>query len=108
MKRKAILSFSIFLLTIFMMQTTAFMLPSTEAEITTALSEETTFVDSMREFALVFDTKEAYDEFISESEYTHAFPYLKIVGVKDLLSNKIEFIPFFFHDLTKEFFSLCA
>ena len=90
MKRKAILSFSIFLLTIFMMQTTAFMLPSTEAEITTALSEETTFVDSMREFALVFDTKEAYDEFISESEYTHAFPYLKIVGVKDLLSNKIE------------------
>lgn len=94
MKRKAIVGFSILLITIFMIQVSAAMISPTQGAIVKASSSEDEFVDSMRELVIIFESNEAFDNYISEGEYTYAFPYLKIVAIKDLLSN-IQFL----HDL---------
>ncbi len=87
MKRKTIVSFSILLLTIFMIQVSAVMISPTQGAIVKSSSSEDEFVDSMRELVVLFDSSEAFDNYISDGEYTYAFPYLKIVAIEDLLSN---------------------
>ncbi len=90
MKRKAIVSFSFLLLTIFIIQVSAVMISPTQGAIVEASPSEEVFFDSMREYVVLFDSEEAFDNYVSDGDYLLAFPYLKIVAIEDMLSNKIE------------------
>ncbi|MHA1621434.1 MAG: S8 family peptidase [Candidatus Heimdallarchaeaceae archaeon] len=94
MKRKAILSFSILLLTIFMIQISAVMVTPTQGAIVEASPSEDAFIDSVREFVVLFKSEESFNNYVSEREYLLAFPYLKMVAVEDMLSNKIDLLNF--------------
>ncbi|MCK5304801.1 MAG: hypothetical protein KAJ72_06095 [Candidatus Heimdallarchaeota archaeon] len=90
MKRKAIVSFSFLLLTIFIIQVSAVMISPTQGAIVEASPSEEVFIDSMREYVVLFDSEEAFDNYVTDGNYLFAFPYLKIVAIEDMLSNKIE------------------
>ncbi|MCK4973134.1 MAG: S8 family serine peptidase, partial [Candidatus Heimdallarchaeota archaeon] len=90
MKRKAIVSFSFLLLTIFIIQVSAVMISPTQGAIVEASPSEEVFIDSMREYVVLFDSEEAFDNYVTDGDYLFAFPYLKIVAIEDMLSNKIE------------------
>jgi len=90
MKRKAIVSFSFLLLTIFIIQVSSVMISPTQGAIVEASPSEEVFIDSMREFVVLFKSEEAFDNYVTDGDYLFAFPYLKIVAIEDMLSNKID------------------
>ncbi len=92
MKRKAIVSFSFLLLTIFIMQVSSVMISPTQGAIVEALPPEEVFIDSMREYVVLFDSEEAFNNYVTDGDYLLAFPYLKIVAIEDMLSNKIDLL----------------
>ncbi len=90
MKRKSIISFSILLLTIFIIQVSSVMISPTQGAIVETSPSEEVFIDSMREFVILFNSEEAFNNYVNDGDYLFAFPYLKIVAIEDMLSNKIE------------------
>ncbi len=92
MKRKAIVSFSFLLVTIFMIQISAVMISPTQGAIVETSPSEEGFIDSMRDFIVLFDSEEDFNNYINDGNYMLAFPYLKMVAVEDMLSNKIELL----------------
>jgi len=92
MKRKSVVSFSILLLTIFIIQISAVMISPTQGAIVEASPSEEAFIDSMREFVVLFKSEEAFNNYINDGDYLFAFPYLKIVAIEDMLSNKIDLL----------------
>ncbi|MCK4896501.1 MAG: S8 family serine peptidase, partial [Candidatus Heimdallarchaeota archaeon] len=66
------------------------MISPTQGAIVEASPSEEVFIDSMREYVVLFDSEEAFDNYVTDGDYLFAFPYLKIVAIEDMLSNKIE------------------